>query len=77
MSDIQGFIARLEPELDGLPEGTLTPDTVFRDMPEWNSMYALIIMAFASTEYGVDLSGEDLSTIECVRDLFNCIQGLT
>ncbi len=76
MSDIQDFIAQLEPELDGLPEGTLTPDTVFRDMPEWNSMYALIIMAFASTEYGADLSGEDLSSINSVRDLFDRIRVL-
>lgn len=71
--DINEFILKLEAEFEDVPKGTLTAQTSFRDMPEWSSMHALIIIALIDTEYGVTLNGEDLRSAVTVQDLFNII----
>ena len=70
---ITEFITRLETEFDDVPKGTLTAQTGIRDIPEWSSMHALIIIALIDTEYGVTLNGEDLRSASTIRDLFNIV----
>lgn len=66
---LDDLVRAVEQELDGMPEGSIGADTVLTDMPEWNSMYALLLMAFVSTEYGVEIRGEDLERIRTPRDI--------
>lgn len=73
MDDIAVFIKKIEAEIDGLTPGILTPDSLFRDLPEWSSMHALIIIALAETEYDVSISGEDLRGCKSVRDIYNVV----
>ncbi len=73
MEDISVFIKKIESEIDGLAPGALTPDVNFRDLPEWSSMHALIIIALAETEYDVSISGEDLRGCKNVQDIYNVV----
>lgn len=68
--DIREFIKKLESEFEEIPPGTLKPETNFRDMKEWSSMHALIIIALVDTEYGVTINGEELRSISTVSELF-------
>ena len=70
---ISDFIKKLEEEFEEVTPGTLKAETSFRDMPEWSSMYALIIIALIDTEYGVSLNGEDLRSSHTVQDLFDIV----
>ena len=72
--DIGEFIKKLEREFEELRPGTLKPETSFRDLKEWSSMHALIIIALIDTEYDVTLTGEDLKSSNTVRELFNIVQ---
>jgi len=72
--DINQFIEKLEIEFEEVESGSMTPDTVFVEMKEWCSLYALIVMALVSTEFDIDLSGDDLLNISTVSDLFELIQ---
>ena len=71
--EINEFIQRLETEFEDVPKGSLTANTGFRDIPEWSSMHALIIIALIDTEYGVTLNGEDLRSASTIGDLFNIV----
>ena len=71
--NLNDFIQKLEAEFDELEKGTLKPQTSFRDLEEWSSMHALIIIALIDTEYEVTITGEDLKTAETVEDLYNII----
>ena len=73
MEDISVFIQKIEGEIEGLTPGALLPDANFRELPEWSSMHALIIIALAETEYDVSVTGEDLRGCKTVRDLYNLI----
>lgn len=70
---ITEFIDALETEFDEVDSGTLKPDTNFRDLDEWSSMHALIIIALIDTDFNVSISGEDLSNIETVSQLFDIV----
>ena len=72
--NIDLFIEMLEAEFEDVESGSMSPDTVFVEMKEWCSLYALIVMALVSTEFDVDLSGDDLVSISTVSDLFELIE---
>ena len=42
---IEDFIAKLEEEYEDITPGTLKPQSVFREVFEWNSINALIMIA--------------------------------
>jgi len=70
---LQEFIEKLEIEFEELTPGTLTPETSFKDLDEWSSMHALIIIALIETDCDVTITGEDLSTIETVTQLYEMV----
>jgi acyl carrier protein len=72
--NIEDFIKKLENEFDELEKGTLNSETNFRDIEEWSSMHALIIIALIDAEYSVTINGEDLQHCKTVRDLFQIVQ---
>ena len=74
MDDITVFLKKVETELDGIPAGTLKAGTHYREIPEWSSMYALVLIALAETEYDVTLTGEDLRKCATFGDLYNTIK---
>jgi len=74
---IEEFILKIEAEIEELPKGRLQPETNYRQIPEWSSMHALILIALAETEYNVTLTGEDLRSCQTVGDLFQVIKSRT
>ena len=72
--EIEIFIEKLEVEFEEIEKGTLSPETNFRDIDEWSSMYALIIIALIDIEYEVTVRGEDLAKIQTVQQLFDFVK---
>lgn len=72
--NIEEFTRGLENEFEDIEHGTLTPDMNYRDIPAFNSMYALIIIAYIDSEFDVLLTGEELRKADTVRDLYALIQ---
>ncbi|HTL82862.1 MAG TPA: acyl carrier protein [Bacteroidia bacterium] len=77
MDTIREFITKVEKEIDGISPGTLQPATNYRDLPEWSSMHALVLIALAETDYNVTLTGEDLRGCKTVQDLYDVISKRT
>lgn len=72
--EIKEFIEKLEVEFEEIEEGTLSPATNFREIDEWSSMHALIIIALIDVEYDVTVGGEDLVKMETIQDLFDFVR---
>lgn len=71
--EIQELISKIEVEFENLEPGTLKPNTSFRDLKEWSSMHALILIALVDSEYEVTMTGNDLRAISTVNDLYQFI----
>jgi len=71
--NIDDFITRIEEEFDDLTPGTLKPESVFREVFEWNSINALILIAMVKTEYDVVINAEDIAKSKTVADIYQII----
>lgn len=71
---IEDFIKKIEDEFDELEPGKLKPESIFREMFDWNSINALVLIAMVKTEYDVTLNADDLVKSKTVKDVFEIIQ---
>ena len=72
--NIQEFIKNIEDEFDDLKPGMLKADSKFREVFEWNSINALILIAMVKTEYDVTLNADDLIKSKTVNDIYSLIE---
>ena len=68
------LILKIEGEFPDMETGKLQPDSVFREVMNWNSINALILIALVDTEYDVILTADDLRGSTTINDIFNLIQ---
>lgn len=71
--DVQSFIVKLEDVFDTIDKGILTPDTKFRDLADWTSLNAMVLVALFETEFDRPLSFDQLRQCETIQDLYNLI----
>ena len=71
--NIEEFILKIEDEFDDMVPGKLKPDSIFRDMFEWNSVNALTMIAMVDCEYDVRLVADDFQKSKTVQDLFDIV----
>jgi acyl carrier protein len=71
---IEDFITKLEEEYEDITPGTLKPQSVFREVFEWSSINALILIALVKTEYDVVINAEDIAASKTIEDLYKIIQ---
>lgn len=71
--EIKDFITNFADQFDDLDATSLTPETEFKQLEEWNSLVALSIIAMADEEYDVTIKGNDIKEANTIKDLFNII----
>lgn len=72
--NIEEFITHIEEEFDDIEPGTLKPTSIFREVFEWNSINALILIAMVKTEYDVTINAEDIANSKTVEDIYRIIE---
>ncbi len=65
----QNFIANLERHLTNVEPGRLRSETCLRDLPEWDSLQALLVVASFSWDYGVTISSDEFAATRTISDL--------
>ncbi len=74
MISIDEFVSKLEKEFDDVPSGTLKANTNYKQMEQWTSMHALIIIAFIDSEFDIIFKSDDLKNTETISDLYKLIE---
>lgn len=72
--EINAFINHLTEEFEDLGVFELSPDSVLKDIPGWNSMHILLLVSMIDYRYQVLLSGEQLKNVVTVNDLFELVK---
>lgn len=70
----QKFIEIFSTLLTETPAGTLCGNTRFKELPEWNSLLALSLMALVEDECDVLLGGNDIRESETLEELFSVVE---
>jgi len=58
--DLDRFILNLERQFDHPIPGGLQADALFRDLAEWTSLQALVVISSFDWDYGVNVSEAEL-----------------
>lgn len=66
---VDKFITELEANLLGAEPGSLRPDTRFRELPYWDSLAALSMLATYDSVFGRQLTGEMLAKCETIAEV--------
>ena len=68
------FLENFYELLEETDQGLITPDTEFKNLDEWDSMIALMLIAMFDEHYGVKLNGDMISQAKTLADLYNLTQ---
>jgi acyl carrier protein len=68
--DDQTFIRNLERHLDKPVAEGLASDSRLKDLPDWDSLKALLVVASLDWDYGVTISADEYAGAETIRDLY-------
>lgn len=74
---IDEFIRNFEDAVEAIEPNSLTADTPFTDLPEWDSLAALSVLAMVDAEYNTEISGKELRSCKTLEDLFNVVRSKT
>ena len=69
------FVSDFQSQLDGYGGPDLEMATVFRELEQWSSMQALIVIASFEWNYGKTITAEEFLDATTIRDLFNAVKG--
>ena len=68
------FVARFAEEFDETPEEEFKAETVFRDLDEWGSLAAVLIISMVDEEYDKRITGADLRSVSTIEELYNMVE---
>jgi acyl carrier protein len=71
---IDTFIEHIEDNIEGVEPGSVNADTVLKELPIWDSLAMLNMLALVDSEYDVQISGEELNQLSSVQSIFEAIQ---
>jgi acyl carrier protein len=73
MITVEEFTRLIEKEFDDIEVNTLHPNINYRDIPDFSSMHALIIIALIDNHFDVLFSGQDLKSTQTINDLYQLV----
>lgn len=68
------FCEKIVAELDNEKIVSINPSQKYKELEWWNSMNALIIIAFINVEYGRRFTSEGLRSVETFEDVYNILK---
>ncbi len=70
----EDFLKNFTAQFENTDPSEITMDTKFKDLEEWDSMIALILIAMADEVYEIRLAGDDIRNSSTVEELYNLIK---
>lgn len=76
MEEIQSQVVKIISEVLNVPSEIITADLSIGDIPEWDSMGNLAVIARLESELGIDFPVEELMDLTSVRHIVDRISQL-
>ena len=72
--ELKEFIEHFAEQFEETPVESFMAETVFKDLDEWSSLMALVIIGMVDEEFGVVLKGEDIRNSQTIEDLYKQVK---
>lgn len=67
------FLKGFREQFEDTDESLIIFETKYKELEEWSSMMALIIIAFIDENYSKNLSGDDFKNSTTIEDLYQIL----
>jgi acyl carrier protein len=71
--EVNQFVRNFENAIFGIEPESLSPETEFKTIPQWDSLALLCLLAMIDTEYEVQVSGMELKQCPTLQSIFNIV----
>ncbi len=71
--ELQDFTQKFAECFNQTNPAQINADTEFKNLEEWGSMLALIVIAMVDADFGKTVTSEDLKAANTVSDLYNIV----
>jgi acyl carrier protein len=71
--DLKEFVKAFAAEFEETPVESFNPETVYKELAEWDSLIVLSIISLVDDEFNVKITGQDLRDCKTIEDIFNLI----
>ena len=71
--ELNDFIANFADQFEDTDPETITPETPFHDLEEWDSLIALAVLNMTEKKYGKKITFDEMKACVTVEDLYNVI----
>ena len=71
---MEKFIKLFAEQFYDIDIALLKPETRFRELEEWSSLVALLVITMVDEEYGVVLPPEEMRKTQTIQELFDLVQ---
>jgi acyl carrier protein len=71
---IDAFIINFESAIEGIEQGSVKADTILRDLPQFDSLATLSIIAMIDANYQTTINADDLAACATIQDLFETVK---
>lgn len=70
---IEDFVRNFEGAIEGIEPNSLTAETEFTKLEQWDSLAALTVLAMIDTEYSLQVTGNELKSCHTIEALFKIL----
>lgn len=71
--ELNDFIASFADQFEDTNPETITEETHFHDLDEWDSLLALAVLNMTDKKYGKKITFDEMKSCVTVKDLYNLI----
>lgn len=71
---LEKFVKLFAEQFDDTSSDLFTSSTEFKELPEYDSLVTLSIIAMVDEEYEKRITGADLNNCKTIEDLYNLVQ---
>lgn len=68
------FIEKFAEIFDDMDPASLSKETKFRELEDWDSIAGLSVIGMIDEEYGVTFNADDMKGCQTIADLYNRVQ---
>jgi len=68
--ELNDFVEKMADCFNQTSASLIKPETHFRELEEWGSMMALIVIAMIDSDFGKTVDADDLKATNTIEDLF-------
>lgn len=71
---IEQFIEDFENAVEDVEPGSLSANTAFKSIEQWDSLSVLTLIAMVDADYDVRLKAKELKQVDTLSDLFSVVE---